>query len=82
MPKLMRVKDITFKQIEELAKELGSSRQDIVASAVDRLMRETFFKKAERAYRELYKDKRAAVELQEEIELWDSTLLDGLDSYE
>ena len=82
--KMIRLNEESDQQLDEIAKETGETKQDLMKAAVALLARKYFFEKANKAFAELRKDKKAWQEELEERKLWDATLLDGLkdDSYD
>ena len=84
MYKMVRVSEEMSKWLDEMVKDTGKSKQDLVAEAIDMLYRKYFIEKGNRAYAEMKKDSKKWQEELEERALWDCTLLDGLenDKYE
>lgn len=78
MSKLVRVSDEAYSKLNQIAKNTGSSKQDIIDTALNNLERETILKQANDAYSELKKNRKEWLEYQEEIFIWDATLEDGL----
>ena len=78
MSKLVRVSDKAYSKLNQIAKNTGTSKQDIIDTALNNLERETILKQANDAYSELKKNRKAWLEYQEEISAWDTTLEDGL----
>ncbi len=79
MSKIARISDITHKSLDKLSKETGESRQSLIDKAVEKLRRELFLKKCDEEYQEFQKDEAALQEELKERELWETTLLDGLE---
>ena len=89
MSKLVRVSDAVYSKLDQIARVTGYSRQDILDKAVCSLERETILKQANEAYarvrsnkKELQEDPsfaKAMADTQEELDLWESSLGDGLE---
>jgi hypothetical protein len=79
MSKLVRVSDATYSKLDKIAIKTGFSRQEIFDQAIKKLEREAIFKQANEAYTALRNDPDSWKEEQEERELWDATLTDGLE---
>ena len=82
MSKMMRISDITARQLDDLTKMTGKSKQDIIAKAIDALARELFLKKTNQEYEQLKKDPKTWDQDCAALEEWDITLSDGLDIYD
>lgn len=78
MAKMVRISEVADKNLTELAKSLGKSKQLIIQKALEFYAREQFIKKANEEYAKFKKNKRAWKEEQKELEEWDITLSDGL----
>jgi predicted transcriptional regulator len=78
MSKLVRVSDEAYSKLDQISKKIGSSKQDVIDTALNNLERETILKQANDAYSELKKNRKEWLEYQEELSLWDVTLEDGL----
>jgi predicted transcriptional regulator len=78
MSKLIRVSDEAYSKLNQMAKNIGISKQDVVDTAINNLEKETFLKRANDAYATLKKNSKQWLEYQEELALWESTLEDGL----
>lgn len=74
----MRISEQTAKNLNELAKATGKSKQLILNKALEVYAREQFLKKANEEYAKFKKNKKAWKEEQKELEEWDITLSDGL----
>jgi predicted transcriptional regulator len=79
MAKMIRISELTSKQIDELAQMLGLSKKSILEKAVARMMREEFFKKTNKEYAILKANPQLWQQELSEIKEWDTTLKDGLD---
>lgn len=79
MSKLIRVSEEAFARINHIAKQTGFSKQHIIDEAIEKLERETILMSANQAYELRRKDPKTCQEDQEEIDLWDSALFDGLE---
>ncbi len=78
MSKMMRISEKTAKNLSQLAKMTGRSKQLIIQKAIETYAREQILKKANAEYARFKKDKKAWKEEQQELAEWDITLSDGL----
>jgi hypothetical protein len=69
----IRVRRTTQKRLAEEAKQRGTSVVEVLEAAVDLLEEQRLLASMEESYR------RHGDEIREEMKIWDSTLLDGLD---
>ncbi|HZV05210.1 MAG TPA: hypothetical protein VE999_09025 [Gemmataceae bacterium] len=73
----------TARQIlRELAEQTGQTTTDILDKALDAYRRKLFFEQLNAGYAALRADPQAWAEEFEERNLWDATLMDGLDPNE
>jgi predicted transcriptional regulator len=79
MSKLVRVSDAVYSKLGQIAQVTGYSRQDIIDKAVCSLERETILKQANQAYTRVASNKKGLQDAQEDLDLWESTLKDGLE---
>ena len=79
MSKMIRISKQAHQHLSEISEETGESMQDLMNKAIDKLMRDYFFHKANKAYAELRQDPEARKAELEERALWDVTLMDGLE---
>jgi hypothetical protein len=82
MAKMTRINEITAKNLDELAKTMGKSKQFIMEQALKAYAREQFLKKTNEEYAQLKQDSKAYTDYIRENKDWDITLQDGLDIYE
>jgi len=82
MSKLIRVSEESFLKINDMARRMGISKQDIIDEALDKLERMNIMKQANEAYARLRQDPAKWQEEEQEREIWDSTLMDGLEDAE
>lgn len=68
--------------LDELTVRTGQTAEVVIDRALDALQRNLFFETLDAGYANLQQDTAAWAELQEERQLWDSTLMDGLDPQE
>ena len=68
--------------LKDLAKRTGQTMTNALEKAVDAYRRKVFFEQMNAGYAELRSDPVAWAEHLAERKLWDSTLMDGLDSEE
>lgn len=66
----------THQALKEMAERRGTSMQDLMERVVEDMRRQEFLDAVNAAYAEVGSD----AELARERELWDTTLLDGLES--
>lgn len=78
MSKLVRVSDMAYSKLDQMAQATGRSRQDIIDNAINSLEKEAILKHANEAYATMRSNKKEWQEDQEELNLWESTLEDGL----
>ena len=78
MPKMIRLSDTANDQLDKMSAETDEPKQQLLDKAVELLARRYFLEKTNRQYAALKKDPQAWKEELEERELWDATLLDGL----
>lgn len=81
MQKMIRLNETASNQLDDLSKETGQSKQELLAVAVDMLIRKYFLEKANKELAELKKNPKEWQEYLDEHEAWDSTLLDGLEDF-
>lgn len=79
MSKLVRISDSSYEKLNHIAKRSGISKQDLLDKAIKNYEREAILKQASEAYDTLRNNPQAWQEEQEERELWDTTLQDGLE---
>lgn len=79
MSKLVRVSDALYSKLDQIAQVTGCSRQDILDKAVCSLERETILKQANEVYARVRNNKKELQEDQQELDLWESALGDGLE---
>jgi len=76
--KMIRINDEINQSLDNLAQESGETKQELLKKAVELLIREHFFLKADKAYKTLKSNpKQWAAELSER-KLWEATSQDGL----
>jgi predicted DNA-binding protein len=73
----IRVSRSTHGRLRELADQSGETMAEIVDRAVRNYQRERFWAAYYAAHAAIRADPPAWAELQDEVELWDSTLTDG-----
>lgn len=72
MSKIIRITENAYKKLAQLAVESSLSKQIVIEQALEVMMRDNFFKKANAAYEDLKKDPKAwQEELQERAE-WEA----------
>ena len=75
----VRIREETHVTLRELAEKSRESMQDVLAKAVEAYRREQFWRETSEAYAAMRADPIAWKERQDEMSLWDNTLMDGLD---
>ncbi len=78
MSKMMRISEQTAKNLAQLSKFMGKSKQTILEKAIEAYAREQFLKTANEEYAKHKRNKKAWAEEQKELQEWDITLSDGL----
>ena len=78
MSKMMRISENTAKNLDELAKSIGKSKQVILEKAIQAYAREQFLKKTNEEYSQLKQDTKAYAHYEKESKDWDVALQDGL----
>ena len=74
---MLRVTSKTHDTLRAIAKEKGSSMQQVVEEAVERYRRQLILDETNAAYAALRKDPKAWAEVEAEQAAWDVTLHDG-----
>lgn len=74
----IRIPVETHQKLRELAKKEHKGLGEIVDEAIDAWEMEQIWRQAEAAHARLRADPEAWKEWQDEIALWDSTLMDGI----
>ena len=75
----VRIDDSMRDVLRQLAAERGISMREVLALAVEAYRRKVFFERLNADYAALRADPQAWAEELAERELWDSTLMDGLE---
>ncbi len=65
--------------LKELAEQTGQTMTDVLDKAIEAYRRKLFIEQLNAGYAELRADPKAWAEHLAERQLWDSTLMDGLD---
>lgn len=73
----MRISEDAYSKIDQIAKNTGLSRQDIIDQAIGKLEQEIILQQANEAYSAVKRNPEQSRE-QQEINLWESTLQDRL----
>lgn len=76
----VRVSENTHRLLRTLSTREGKPMQDILDEAVEHYRRRLFLEGLSNDFRLLASDPAAWAEHQEEMELWDSTIEDGIDN--
>ncbi len=80
MSKMMRISELTAKNLDELVEMTGDTKQHLIEEAIELYKREQFLKKTNDEYIQLKRDPKAWQELSEEAQEWDVLLNEGLDN--
>ncbi|MCK4651028.1 hypothetical protein KAT08_02510 [Candidatus Babeliales bacterium] len=78
MSKMVRISEETSTNLTALQKSTGKSKVTLVEIAIDKLYKDFFLLKANRAYEKLKKNKKKWNEELKERESWENTSNDGL----
>lgn len=73
-----RISEEAHKLLQTLSEEEGTSMQSVLESALEEYRRKRFLEKSNQAYLELRQREEDWSQEQEEREIWDRTLQDGL----
>ena len=73
------ISEETRDELQELANETGESLQSVLERAVQEYRRQQFIAQLQRDYEALRNDPEALEEYQNELRLWENTLMDGLE---
>jgi len=74
----VRISRSTHELLREISEATGDTMTDIVDHAVREYQRQKFWADYNKAYESVQADSSSWAEFQGEVELWDSTLADGL----
>jgi len=80
MSKMMRISEITAKNLDELVELTGDTKQYLIEEAIELYKREQFLKKTNDEYTQLKRNPKAWQQLKQETEEWDVLLNEGLDN--
>lgn len=72
MSKIIRITEDAYKKLAQIAVEARLSKQVVIEQALEAMMRDNFFKKANAAYEALKKDPVAWQEELQEREEWEA----------
>ncbi|MBM2811029.1 MAG: hypothetical protein HW416_1788 [Chloroflexi bacterium] len=75
----VRLSEETRAIVKELAGKTNESMQDVLAKAVESYRREQFWRETNQAYAEMRANPEEWKEYQDELRLWENTLMDGLE---
>jgi hypothetical protein len=78
----VRISEASHRTLKELAEQTGQTMIEVLDKALDAYRRKLFFEQMNDGYAELRADPKAWAEHLAERELWDATLMDGLDPNE
>jgi hypothetical protein len=73
------ISEASHQLLRQLAEQTGMTMMDVLDKALDAYRRKLFFERLNAGYAELRADPKAWAEHLAERQLWDSTLMDGLD---
>jgi predicted DNA-binding protein len=80
MSKLIRISNVAAEKLESLSNLSGKPKQKIIEEAVIRYAHEQILKKANEQYAAIKKDPKIWQEMQNELNAWDVSVIDGLDN--
>jgi predicted transcriptional regulator len=75
----VRISEASHQLLKELADQTGQTMMDVLDKALDAYRRKQFFDQLNAGYAELRADPQALADHLAEQQLWDATLMDGLD---
>jgi hypothetical protein len=78
----VQISEVSHRLLKELAEQTGQTMADVLDKALDAYRRKLFFDQMNTGYAELRADPEAWAEHLAERNLWDATLMDGLESDE
>jgi hypothetical protein len=78
----VRISEASYQLLNQLAEKTGQPAVDVLDQALDAYRRKLFYEQLNAGYAELRADPEAWAEHLAERKLWDTTLMDGLDSDE
>lgn len=76
----VNISEMSHQILKELAEQTGQPMTDVLEKALDVYRRKLFFEQLDIGYAELRSNPQAWAEHLAERKLWDSTLMDGLNS--
>ncbi|MGI4791820.1 MAG: hypothetical protein ACRYFS_23605 [Janthinobacterium lividum] len=78
----VRISEQSHVRLRELAAQSGEPMQAVLDKALEQYRRQKFWEECNAAYTALQQDAEAWKEYQEELKVWEVTLMDGLDPNE
>lgn len=78
----VRISDRAHQTLRELASTSGEPMQAVLDKALEQYRRQRFWDECDAAYTALREDREEWAKYQQELALWDATLMDGLDPNE
>jgi hypothetical protein len=75
----VRITEESHQTLKDLADQTGQTMMEVLNCALDDYRRKVFFEQLNAGYAELRADPQAWAEHLSERQLWDATLMDGLD---
>lgn len=79
---IVRISNKTKEIIEELAKKSGEPMLYVIDKAIEEYRRRLILEETNSAYTKLRENEKASKEYDQEIALYDATLMDGIDNSE
>lgn len=76
----VRITEAARDSLRQLAEREGRSMQEVLELAIENYRRQRFLEQINEGYAALQQDPQAWHTYQEDLQLWDNTLLDGLPS--
>ena len=78
----VRISKTSHRVLKTLSRQTGRTMTEVLDQALEAYRRKLFFEQMDAGYAELRADPKAWAEHEAERELWDVTLMDGLDPEE
>jgi hypothetical protein len=75
----VRISEASHQVLKELAEQTGQTMMEVLDKALDAYRRKVFFEQLNAGYAELRADPEAWAKHLAERQVWDATLMDGLD---
>ncbi len=76
------ISEVSYQLLKQLAERTGQTTMDLLDQALETYRRKLFFDQVNAGYAALRADPQAWAEHQAEQQMWDATLMDGLEAGE